>query len=254
MNLKDIQILLESFNLGVRDGRVFVKRSGLFSSRASFFMAGMGGSILAAELFRDLTGNNFQIIETYSLPKIKDGKDAVVFCFSYSGNTEETLSVFRGAEKLGIKTLCFSRGGRLKKLSQPKNFFEIPDFLAPRLAVPFMLGVLWGIFSKGSVPFKESPLPERKRLSTLIGQMKNKIILVYSPHSLRGLAHFWEINVDETAKQPCFCGEIPDINHHDLASFTNKKFRNRFFAIFLEDNSFLNNRINLTAKFFGKYL
>ncbi|KKS07150.1 MAG: hypothetical protein UU61_C0021G0009, partial [Parcubacteria group bacterium GW2011_GWB1_41_4] len=29
---------------------------------------------------------------------------------------------------------------------------------------------------------------------------------------------------------------------------------NRFFAIFLEDNSFLNNRINLTAKFFGKYL
>ena len=82
MNLKDIQILLESFNLGVRDGRVFVKRSGLFSSRASFFMAGMGGSILAAALVRDLTGNNFQIIETYSLPKIKDGKDAVVFCFS----------------------------------------------------------------------------------------------------------------------------------------------------------------------------
>jgi glucose/mannose-6-phosphate isomerase len=236
--------------------------------KRSIIAAGMGGSILAAEIFADflklegVTGLNFTVWQDYFLPEIKNRNNVQIFCFSYSGNTQETISVFKLARKNRLPTFSFGRGGELEKLAG-SNYFLVPDFSAPRFAVPYLLGLIFSIllkedFSKVRKKLaKNSLLRLRRKAYRLANSLKDEFVLIYSPHSLRSLAHFWEINLDETAKIPAFLGEVPDIDHHDLAGFSNLKNKNNFAALFLRDPDnlrILNKRIDLTAKFFEKHL
>ncbi len=249
------------FSSGFEFGR---KRKKDFS-RKRIIACGMGGSILAAELFSE---NFIAVVQDYFLPKIKDRKNTVVFCFSYSGNTEETLACAKQARKLGLKTFGFGRGGKLKKIVD--EFFEIPDFKLPRFAVPYWLGLIQGLLTlrrgfgstvslsnrltKKSDKVKSNIKQVASQSRILAKKLRGKKILIYTPNHLRALAHFWEVNLDETSKVPSFVGVLPDINHHDLASFSRHGFGQEFVSIFLDDGSFLSRKIRLTAGFFKKNL
>ena len=56
----------------------------------------------------------------YDLPRWA-GKDTLVVCSSYSGNTEETLSVFRQTLKRKLPLLVVSTGGELLYTRQGKE-------------------------------------------------------------------------------------------------------------------------------------
>ena len=241
-------------------------------SKKQIIACGMGGSILAAEL---LSENFSAVVKDYSLPKIKDRKNTVVFCFSYSGNTEETLACAKEAKKLGLKTFGFSRGGKLKKIVD--EFFEIPDFKLPRFAVPYWLGLVRGLLSprrgSGSTLSPLNGLTKKLdkiklNIKQVVGQaealakkLQGKKVIIYSPGRLEPLAHFWEVNLDETSKVPSFVSTLPDADHHDIASFSQPRLTRSknspgkdFAAIFLDDNSFLKKRTELTAGIFKRRL
>ncbi|MEW5805496.1 MAG: SIS domain-containing protein [Patescibacteria group bacterium] len=235
-----------------------------WSNRETTVAAGMGGSILAAKLSADFLNleknQDFELIvwQDYFLPKIKSKDQTQVFCFSYSGNTEETLSAFSRAKELGLPVLSFGRGGQLEKLAQ-KEYLSLPDFFAPRFAVPYFLGLLFGVLFKGSFSVKKEfdfSALENQAIE-LAKALLGKMVLVYGPNSLSSLISFWEINLDETAKVPAFPGEIPDLDHHDLAGFSQLAQKDQFVAVFLknpESPAVLNKRIDLTADFFDRHL
>ncbi len=251
------QYFLSGFEFGLARKKDFSKKG--------IIACGMGGSILAAELFQD---SFFAVVEDYSLPKIKDRNDTVVFCFSYSGNTEETLACAKQAKKLGLKTFGFSRGGKLRKIVD--EFFEVPDFRLPRFAVPYWLGLIQGLLaprrgsesilspSNGLTKMSDKLKLNVKRIASqakvLAKKLDGKKILIYAPNRFRPLAHFWEVNLDETSKVPSFIGSLPDIDHHDLASFSRHGVGREFAAIFFDDGSLLSRRVSLTAKIFKNQL
>src|SRR3989339_409700 len=106
-------------------------------------VCGMGGSAIAGDLVAGMVGVPLLVNRNYRLPAFVD-KSTLVFALSYSGNTEETLSALKEAEKKGAKIVCITAGGELKGLADKKEYpyFLVPDGFQPRAALPHLLGAL----------------------------------------------------------------------------------------------------------------
>ena len=106
-------------------------------------VCGIGGSGIGGLLLKDLVRDNveypIEVFSDYSLPYYADDK-TLVFCVSYSGDTEETLSQFVEATRRECKIIGISSGGKLeewcRKLKLP--FVKLPVGLLPREALPYL--------------------------------------------------------------------------------------------------------------------
>ncbi|MCP4546125.1 MAG: hypothetical protein GY835_06640 [bacterium] len=104
---------------------------------------GMGGSAIAgnlvASILADTAGPIPISIRDYTLPPTTDG-DLLLLC-SYSGNTEETLSLFSEAEERGLPMILMAAGGNLRDMAGDSYpFVPLPPGSPPRAALPSMLG------------------------------------------------------------------------------------------------------------------
>ncbi|MEM3642118.1 MAG: SIS domain-containing protein, partial [Candidatus Bathyarchaeia archaeon] len=82
----------------------------------AIIVAGMGGSAIGGELLKDWARNTLpipvEVCREYTLPALAD-KNTLIFIVSYSGETEETLSVLLEAVKRECMIVCISSGGTL---------------------------------------------------------------------------------------------------------------------------------------------
>ncbi|MFZ0965096.1 MAG: bifunctional phosphoglucose/phosphomannose isomerase, partial [Candidatus Bathyarchaeia archaeon] len=87
-------------------------------------VAGMGGSAIGGELLKDWARDKIavpiEVCREYSLPAYAN-KNTLVFVISYSGETEESLSVFLDAIKRKCMTVCISSGGVLHEFAEKLN-------------------------------------------------------------------------------------------------------------------------------------
>ena len=90
---------------------------------AGVVVSGMGGSALAPEIINSWPGVNlpFEVVKSYTLPAYVD-KNTLFVASSFSGNTEETLSVLEQAEAKGAQIICIASGGKLKEIAEDKNY------------------------------------------------------------------------------------------------------------------------------------
>jgi glucose/mannose-6-phosphate isomerase len=81
-------------------------------------ITGLGGSAIGGDILRALTWKKakvgISVNRHYGFPA-RVGKDTLVVCSSYSGNTEETLSAFAQALKRKARILVVSSGGKLTR-------------------------------------------------------------------------------------------------------------------------------------------
>src|SRR5690349_1073727 len=88
-------------------------------------LTGMGGSAaggdFARALFEAQGSTPFFVNRDYSIPNFV-GLGDLVFCVSYSGNTEETLSAYAGAKRAGAQIVAITSGGKLAGLAQADGF------------------------------------------------------------------------------------------------------------------------------------
>ena len=109
----------------------------------SILIAGMGGSAVGGLLLRDWLLDTLKIpcdvSRGYHLPAWVN-KKTLVYAVSYSGNTEETISQYMEAVKLGCTVVCFCSGGKIRETSQGKQ----SDL---------------GVFPKGAAAQSRHPLP-----------------------------------------------------------------------------------------------
>lgn len=207
-------------------------------------LAGMGGSALAAGIFASWPKATlpFEVVKNYNLPNYADG-NTLFIASSYSGNTEETLSVIKQAEEKNCRIVVIAAGGELEKIAKSKNypFFKIPAGLQPRMAVFYNFAALVDLFSICNL-ISQDKLAELHQAADWLGQQSKNLlpdmpasknrakqlaqelmgnsVVIYSGPNLYPAAYKWKININENAKNIAWCNQYPEFNHNEFLGWT----------------------------------
>jgi len=262
----DMMCLVDSFPYMMEDA-LFISRSHNVKIKNSFdsiIIAGMGGSAMAGDIVRSVFYDRFpcpvQVVRGYSLPK-SVGKNSLVFVLSYSGNTEETISVFKEALSKKCQVISITSGGHIGDLSRAKSIRSvlIPKGLPPRSALPYMLVPMLHILDEArdfAGLVKESQraasLLKRAQLKYQMGysasknpakklalSLQDKIPLIFGSFMGTGAASYrWKTQLSENSKITALNNVFPELNHNELVNLglkSNRRFK--FSAIFLRDKA-----------------
>ncbi len=208
-------------------------------------VAGMGGSALAASAFSAIPGLAVPlvVVRDYNLPEYVDD-NWLLICSSYSGNTEETISIFNQALEKNEKPhmLCISSGGELAKLAAKHSLINVklPGGIQPRFTFGYQYAALLAIFEaaglvkgvrstveEGSALVKKAvagwlpTVPAKENLAKKIAhEIAGKSAVIYSSTALFPAAYKWKISLNETAKNVAWCNAYPEFNHNEFLGWT----------------------------------
>ncbi|MBN1157537.1 bifunctional phosphoglucose/phosphomannose isomerase [Candidatus Woesearchaeota archaeon] len=211
-------------------------------------VAGMGGSALPGTILQTLFDLKIpiHICREYFLPATVTRR-SLVFAISYSGNTEETISLFRNAKRIGSKIIAISAGGKLEEISKASEVthIKIPSGIQPRSALGYMLSPILNVLENSNIippirkeyleAVKSLPKPEYIEMSReLAKKLKGHIPLIYSSNRFGCVAYKWKINFNENSKVHAFCNYFPEFNHNEINGYVN--LSGQFYAIMLHDD------------------
>jgi len=231
-----------------------VKMPKNFQGVSEVIIAGMGGSSfgtrVATSAFMDELVLPVHLVEGYDLPEYAD-ETTLVIITSYSGNTEEAISVLEKARVKGCKLFAITSGGKLKTVIESGN---IPGYIfdtnynpsgSPRCGIGYIVGSTLGILSSlkfiefsgqkavKTASFIKSFSELLAKSSDMVYKMSSKIdgftpVFIASEH-LVSASYIIRNFMNETAKNTGFTAEIPSMNHHFLDGLgfpkeTNKQF------------------------------
>jgi glucose/mannose-6-phosphate isomerase len=202
---------------------------------AGMLVCGMGGSAvggdLAAAAFGDRLARPLLTVRGYELPSWATA-EWTVLCSSYSGETEETLSCFAAAEALGARRVVASTGGALVDAARTAGdpVVGLPGLLpAPRTAVAYMLVCALEVAAASGVgprlaeeieaaaAFLEAGRDDlRHRAAEVAGTIGDRLPVFYGAGPTAAVARRWKTQVNENAKLPAFCSELPEANHNEI--------------------------------------
>lgn len=208
-------------------------------------MAGMGGSGLAAKALHSWPGCSvpLEIVQDYSLPPYVD-ESTLLVCISYSGNTEEILSVLSSALKLKStpQIVIVASGGQLLEMAKQNHLFSIllPAGYSQRATFGYQLKALCQLLEACGLASDLSPklnlasnwlsseieswLPTKPTNHNLAKQLAldllGKSVVVYAGPKLAPAAYKWKINVNENAKQIAWFNQYPEFNHNEFIGWS----------------------------------
>ena len=203
-------------------------------------LTGLGGSAAGGDFAKacfDAEGAiPFSVNRDYHLPSWVD-EHTVVFATSYSGNTEETLSAYADAARVGARRIVITSGGKLAGLAEADGspVIRIPGGQPPRTALGFMLipvlqacsalGWLedlqfdktfvlldqcvadWGV----DVPIQDNPAKQ------LAVALQGKVSVLYGLGGWQAIvANRWKGQINENAKNMTFANAFPELNHNEI--------------------------------------
>jgi glucose/mannose-6-phosphate isomerase len=240
-------------------------------------VAGMGGSAIGGELLKDWARDRvtmpIEICREYSLPAYVNRK-TLVFVVSYSGETEESLSVFLDAVKRKCMVVCISSGGRLHEFAGKLNVphLLVPSGMAPRATLPYLfmplpsilekIGVVSGVGVEVSdvasvlklVSLENSPeKPQSGNFSkTLASNICGTVPVVYGFGIYRAVAQRFKTQFNENSKVPAKWEAFPELNHNEIVGWEEAGAMAKDFSLlFIRDNdepSEMRRRIETTQK------
>ena len=226
-------------------------------------IAGMGGSAIGGDIVSALGRKNIDIPLTisrdYVLPNWV-GKNSLVICSSYSGNTEETLSCFEDALIKNAQICGITTGGILKsKLNDlNKDVLIIPSGLQPRAALAYSLIPILKILEKLDVlkisfdNWLDEFLKNIKNYQTiyclesqknptfvLAKNIYNKIPIIYADNStLSVVGTRMKGQISENSKMLVYQSDLPELNHNEIVGWENNlDMIDNFVIIWLKDKS-----------------
>ncbi|MEK7109916.1 MAG: SIS domain-containing protein [Patescibacteria group bacterium] len=204
---------------------------------------GMGGSrfphYIVKELFKEEIIVPYLINDDYNLPGFVDNNTLVILS-SYSGTTEEVLTVGKKAYEKKAKIIGISDGGELKdflnQIKAPGYFFNPIHNPSgqPRIGFGYFIGGILGFL----LNLKILNYPKDKIISAVNNikikeieneakQMAKKILNKYPYYIvsefLTGVGNAIANQTNETAKSISSFRVIPELNHHLMEGLKNPK-------------------------------
>lgn len=243
----------------------------------TIIVAGMGGSAIGGELLKDWAWDKIavpiEVYREYSLPAYVD-KNTLVFVVSYSGETEESLSVFLDAIKRKCMIFCLGSGGKLlefaEKLDAP--YLRIPSGMPPRAALPYLFLPMISIIGRiglvsdvnpeisealkvlKQVSSENSPdKPLRDNFSKMLAtNISGSVPVVCGFEIYRAVARRFKQQFNENSKIPAKCEFFPELNHNEIVGWEEAGELSKIFsAIFIRDKDEreeIHHRIEATQK------
>lgn len=196
------------------------------------FIAGMGGSAIVSDLL-NIYLDELEVISVrdYSLPNTIKKEDFIIIS-SYSGNTEEAISCYRNARRIGCQILIHTSGGKLEDIAKQAGIpiIYLPKGYPPRSAVVPSFFLLLRVFEElGVVKSKKEEVDklvsylQKTDFSALsLGlseKLMGKIPIIYSSHNYYPIAYRWKTQFNENAKVAAFSNFFPELNHNELEGF-----------------------------------
>jgi len=201
-------------------------------------IGGLGGSGIGGRLVKNVFANVFplpvEVVADYTLPAYVNEKTLVILG-SYSGNTEETLTMFEEVQKRGSHIIILTSGGKLDELAKENNlktYFIEPGF-QPRMALGFSLTYLIQIFGDLVGSSKSDELKTVANLfedcseyqkdaeevfNAIQSRSKSKFV-VLSDGPFESVATRFAQQIQENAKHECFTHVVPEHNHNVIESY-----------------------------------
>ncbi len=205
---------------------------------------GMGGSAIGGDLVSNLVASEAKlpilVHRDYNLPAFIDSKTLVI-ASSYSGMTEETLSLFEQALETNSKKLVITTGGKLKAMAEERNIpvFSFDYKAQPRAALPFILLPILGFLQRlGFISDKSADVTETvevlQKLSQRINegvslsqnpakQLANRLYghlpIIYGADMLSEVAHRWKTQLNENSKTWACYEVFPELNHNAVVGY-----------------------------------
>ena len=206
---------------------------------------GMGGSGIAGDVLASVANGTLAVpvtvMKQYRTPAFV-GPHTLAFAVSYSGGTEETLSMTSGAFDAGAQVVAVSNGGQLADLVRARGGLHVqcPPGYMPRAALGALVAPLFvTLFRMELLPIAHellmgaqrqlahrrdqcapavtgAPNPARE-LARKIGRT---IPLIYGGGALGAVAAMrWKADVNENAKAPAFWNAHPELDHNEICGF-----------------------------------
>ncbi len=206
---------------------------------------GMGGSGISGDVLASVTNGTLPVpvtvLKQYRTPAFV-GPHTLAFAVSYSGGTEETLSMTAGALDAGAQVIAVSSGGELADLVVGRGGLHVPcpPGYMPRAALGALVAPLFvSLFRMGLLPDAHAWLVgaqdqlARRRDGCAVGvlgdlnparriarQIGRTIPLVYGGGALGAVAAMrWKADINENAKAPAFWNTHPELDHNEICGF-----------------------------------
>ena len=229
----------------------------------AIIVAGMGGSAIGGELLKDWARDALRIpvevCRDYVLPAYAD-ENTLTFIVSYSGETEETLSIFLEALRKKCMVACISSGGTLTEFAEKMDvpYLRVPHGIPPRAALPYLfVPMLVSIEKLRLASNVETEISETVKImrqvckenapqkslgenfsKMLASSISGTVPVVYGFGIYRSVAQRFKQQFNENSKVPSKWEFFPELNHNEVVGWEMKgKLSKCFSAIFLRDKS-----------------
>ncbi|MFY0644385.1 MAG: SIS domain-containing protein [Bacteroidia bacterium] len=218
-------------------------------------LGGLGGSgigaLIAKSWFFDKADLPIEVVNNYDLPAYVNEKSLVVIN-SYSGNTEESLSLFEQAKATGASILCLTSGGQLQEKAGEENItcYSIPTGYQPRMAIGFGLSyqllILGDFFdldqSAALIDIRDDfPNQREKQIRSaeqiakfFASSLKRKFVILADRDYAEVAVRFGQ-QINENAKLEAFVNIIPEANHNVLESYV-ERLETNFIMLYSDRN------------------
>ncbi len=203
---------------------------------------GVGGSAIGGDLVAGLEDRlPVTVLRDYQTPSWV-GPNTLVIASSYSGNTEETLSMYRQAQERKAMLAVVTGGGMMMALAQAQGtpLFPVDYKGEARSAIGYSFMALLALMCQlGFLPYRSIDVAEATRmlrelseaLSPSIPTAQNlaksialalhgKLPVVYGAGFLAGVARRWKTQINENSKSWAFYEEMPELAHNSVEGYT----------------------------------
>jgi len=219
--------------------------------------SGISGDI-ASSLYRDKIDVPIYVNKEYDLPKWAR-KDTLTIFFSYSGNTEETISAFKIASQKKCRIITISSGGKLQELSEKREVahIHVPEGYQPRAAIAYSLFSLIVILNRVGLLRTDIEteindtiyvinelvhginikVAEEHNISKQIARkIFNTIPQIYGWGIYAPIAIRWRQQFNENSKIISRADAVPESNHNDIVGWSlNPEVSKNFSCILFRD-------------------
>lgn len=268
--------MVEGFSLQLKEA-VMIAQGMKWSTDSGPFrqvlISGLGGSGISASILQNFCHTSLKVPlvvnKDYDIPGFA-GPDTLVIISSYSGNTEETISVMKQAIKKKAKVVCITSGGQVAEIAKKKGLdcILLPAGLPPRACIGYglvqlmalmdhfgLLGFAWEKEIKSVIKLLEDRGRSiRSRAFHLSRHLLDSIPVIYASSSYEGVAVRFRQQLNENAKILCWHHVIPEMNHNELVGWRRKE--EKLSVLFLrteEESDRIQLRMKFTKRVAGKY-
>jgi glucose/mannose-6-phosphate isomerase len=278
---RDMLGTIESMPKHLADGFRRGRMSGLprFSPK-NIVICAVGGSAIGGDLLcrwiSESCDVHCHVSRAYKVPSFID-KGSLVIVASYSGNTEETLSMFEDARKKRAKMVAICSGGKLAEMADAHSvpYARIVSGLVPRASLGYMFGAMAGVVERIGVISSDKQVEEATRTMTqTISSCRSSVHTVDNPakrlaHELftfvpvvvgyglsAPVAKRWANQFNENAKSMAYATELPEMDHNELVGWVQDSRSQGFSAVFLEyehGDEMLKRRSSVTRSMLSKH-